>query len=154
MFGGILFRMISSRMKWQSIPTCLVFAWWTRFAARLMVDRISEWRVISSSHLIPMFGRSSLTVYVMGLYSASAEDRDTTSCFFCFLWDKWITELNKPASQRSSRCLTSTLDRSHHALSFSEVLAWSKMPWPWLFFIYRNTLKAASQWSAYGLFMN
>lgn len=58
-FVAIRPLMISSRKKWQSIPICLVRAWYTGLAARSIADKLSGWNGIGPEQSIPNAGRSS-----------------------------------------------------------------------------------------------
>ena len=88
--GTISFRSTRSRTKKQSISTCFVLSWKTGllaicFAASLSQNNgVGPTIVTSSSFNSQRTYIISLTAVAIARYSASAEERDTTDCFFDF----------------------------------------------------------------------
>ena len=88
------------------------------------------------------------------LYSASAEERETVSCF-CVLQE--IGESPNCTIQPVSERRVSghpPQSESHHPVKCLGEPARSKIPCPIIPFRYWTTLNAASQWSSRGLFIN
>lgn len=82
--------LILSRTKWQSISMCLVRSWNTGLFAMWIADTLSQKSWATASHFIPKSCKRywkkvmSLLALAMERYSAVAEERETTCCFFDF----------------------------------------------------------------------
>lgn len=79
-----------SRTKWQSISICLVRSWKTGFLKMCRAAWLSQKMSIGVVWKTPMAARkyliqmSSLVTVAMARYSASADEQETSPCFFVF----------------------------------------------------------------------
>ena len=78
-----------SRIKWQSISTCLKCSWNVGLVDRWIAAWLSQKTMVELTSTSKCFNRptsqeTSLAIAVKVRYSASADDRETVSCFFDF----------------------------------------------------------------------
>lgn len=139
----IFSAVLESRMKWQSFLTCSVRLFWIWLTESAIADLLSEYTFIGWVWETPRSRRICFTEYSY-FASASAEKRQTVSCFFFF---HEIGSLRIGKIIRWVTCESMDSRSSHQPWSWSLGVLVSKIPCPGLDFRYLTTCKLALQWS-------